>query len=348
MGEIKLLYDGWPLIHAKNSAAAIHLRTLLQMKPASVQASLALPGAGDHEIADASIELLVKEQQDLGKWQQRSLPKLAQSVGAEIIHSTISGASLFGRHKSLISPTAFQANAEGSSRLLSALGQGGLSRAEILLPQDIAAGNLSGHPNFLPPIIHPDFFGGAGEINPELEVPDTYLLFHGPDTEKSIDNLLEAWAWAAASIGEVFPLVMLGLTDERKIRMEEKLKSNHLDEHILLMPELVWSDLVNIYKGSSAVIIADGEMSWGSPARLALASGKSMVGFKNEENDSLLGQAAYLIEKGDLRSFGAAMITIVVDESVWEKMEDVAKDLSAKWDAEAFSNQLEKIYLGLI
>jgi glycosyltransferase involved in cell wall biosynthesis len=348
MRKIKLLYDGWPLIYAKNSAAAIHLRTLLHFKPDNVQAILALPAAGDHEIVDASIELLVQEENDLGKWQQGILPKLARSSGAELIHSTISGASLFGRQKTLISPTGWQENTEGGSRLLSALGQGGLIRAEILLPDDVVTNNISGRAHSMPPIAHPDFFGEASEIDPAPEVPDSYLLYHGPAHAKAINDLLEAWSWAAASIGDLFPLVMLGLNAESNKMMEEKIKDNHMEEYIILLPELSWADLVNIYKASSAVIIADQEISWGSSARLALAAGKSMVGIKNAANDKLLGPAAYLVEKGDLRSFGAAMITIVVDESVWEKMEESANHHSAKWDARSFSDQLEKIYTSLI
>ncbi len=345
MREIKVLYDGWPLIRAKNSAAAIHLRTLLHLKPESVQANLALPASSDDEVIDESIALLVKEEKDLGKWQQSILPKMAKSMGAEIIHSTLSGASLFGRHKTLISSTASEENSEGGSRLLTALGQGGLSRAEILLPADLPSSKLPGRTHSLAPVVHPDFFGAAKEINPELEIPDTYLLYHGPTIEKSIEDLLEAWSWAAASIGEVFPLVMLGLNDESKNRMEEKLERYQLNEYVNLLPELVWADLVNVYKSSSAVIIADAEMSWASPARLAMAAGKSMVGFKNSANDRLLGRAAYLVDEGDLRSFGAAMITVVVDESVWEKMEEQAKNLAAKWDNEQYSDALEKIYL---
>jgi len=114
------------------------------------------------------------------------------------------------------------------------------------------------------------------------------------------------------------------------------------------LPELAWHDLVALYQGCSAVIADDAGALWGGAARLALAAGKSVVGFRSASLDQLLGKAAYLVEAGDLRSLGAAIISVVVDETMWEKLEEASKKESAKWDQASFSNKLESEYRKLI
>ena len=82
--------------------------------------------------------------------------------------------------------------------------------------------------------------------------------------------------------------------------------------------------------------------------RLALAAHKSVVAYQNPASEALLGPAAYLIEEGDLRGFGAAMITVVVDEKMWERLEEEAGKRAAGWEAEAFRNALAEAYARLV
>ena len=348
MQEIKLLYDGWPLINAPNSAAAIHLRSLLLLAPSNVQALLALPGNSTPDGIAEEIECLIIEEEDLGKWQQKQLPKILKSSSAQLIHSTLEGAALFGRHKTVISPTGVLTANLADKRLSSALGQGGMARAEILWPKDIALSAQYGKAHLLPPIAHPDFFGEAREINQKLDIPETFILYHGAAADKSIHNLLEAWTWAAASVGEFFPLLLLGLSAERRKWVEKQLPRYHLEDYVMILPEISWQDLIALYQNCSAVIANGEDEFWGGSARLALAAGKSTVGFINPAKEKLLGNAAYLVPEGDLRSFGAAMITVLVDEKVWEKFEDLAKKRAAKWDPTGFSKALSVFYEGLI
>jgi len=348
MQEIKILFDGWPLVNAPNSAAAIHLRTLLIYAPDNIQPILALPEHSNIDGIDKQFELIIKEEKDLGAWQQKRLPRLLKSVSANIIHSCIDGAALFGRHKTVLSPSALNHANQEDSRLSLALGQGGMARANILWPADIDQSTAYANQHFLPPIAHPDFFGGEIEIDPKLNIPETFILHHGAVDSKSIHDLLEAWTWAAASVGEYFPLLMLGLGSNSQKKIKEQLIRFQLEETVHILPEISWRDLSALYRNCNAVIANGQDELWGASARLALAAGKSIAGFNSTAKEKLLGNAAYLVSDGDLRAFGAAIITVLVDEKVWEKLGDAAQNRSAKWDPTSFTKALGYFYEGLI
>jgi glycosyltransferase involved in cell wall biosynthesis len=85
-------------------------------------------------------------------------------------------------------------------------------------------------------------------------------------------------------------------------------------------------------------------VAWGNALRNALACGKAIVAYKETISESIVGSAGYLIAAEDLRSFGAAMITVVVDEKAREKLEDAAQERAAHWSAQKFKDRLQKIY----
>src|SRR5690606_20285141 len=98
----RILYDGWPLIHAPLSPAAWHLRTLVAMAPEGVEAMLAVPSSMPAEPvqAPAAVYEYCGERRT---WEQRVLPRLAQEQRAAAIHTSGLGVALFGA-PALVSP----------------------------------------------------------------------------------------------------------------------------------------------------------------------------------------------------------------------------------------------------
>ncbi len=339
----RAILDGWPLAYIPNSAAAIHLRTLLAYLPDGIEPILALPAEAKLEAELDATEQITLASKDLGAWQQKTLQKAAKQREAQLIHSTMLGASLFGRIPTLISPSGPLQADQYASRLSAAQSEGGLQRAHILWPADIPQIPPYPHLHKLAPIAHPDFFS---EAEPELPsfIPESYLLAQGPFSEPDLRGMLEAWTWAAASIGEMYPLLLSGVAPENAEAIENLLPQYHLEEYVQVLPELAWSELVSVYKGCSALVVMRDGHYWGQSARLALAVGKTIVGPKNPGLESLVGPAAYLVEQGDLRSLGSTMIGSIVDERIWEKLEVAAKTRSKSWDGVQFKVKLSAIY----
>lgn len=353
MAITRVLFDGWPLVHQANGPEALHLLTLLSQSQEGIEPLLALPSDSQlplkKELANR-VERIHHLEEKAVRWQQRVLPRLAEQHGAKLIHTTMATASLLGRVRTLVSPASYatRQRAQGGdwrSRIGQALGRGGLARAIIIWPNDLPIPKLPGPLHLVPPAVHPDFGRFAGKVPANLELPESYLLYHGPGNAATLLQLLESWTWAAASIGELYPLAILGLDEQAKRFLEARLPEYHLQDYVVLLPRLNFQDLVAVYQTCSALVHPASLPAWGSSLRRALVCGKAAVAFKTQETQALVGSAAYLVPPGDLRGFGAAMITILVDDQVRSDLESAAKKQSSKWKTDALLRELQNIYL---
>jgi len=339
---IRVLFDGWPLIHEPLSAAAWHLRTLLVLNPEGVLPILALPTEAGAASADAGIETIYQHTHDRSEWEQRLLPRLAEEHQASIIHTTSLAASLLGKTHTFVSPAATQA--DGHSRLGEALARGGLARATILWPDDLPKAKLPGELRLLPTVVHPEFRVGNVNRVSNSDLPDEFLLVQGDIDEKEILQLLESWTWAAASIGELYPLVFAGLNTAMRDFLDARLPEFHVQESVRILDTVRAQDLPNLFRASSAIVFVGELAPWGNALRHALACGKAVVARQEMNTESIVGSAAYLVPTEDLRAFGAAMITVVVDEKAGEKLEESAHERAAHWSAAKFKEELLKLY----
>jgi hypothetical protein len=332
----RILYDGWSLVRAPLSAAATHLRTLLTLAPANAELLLALPA----ELAEglpSRIVHIVQAAHERSAWEQKLLPELAQRERADLIHTTAAAASLFGSVPTLVSPA--EVGGAGRSRLAAAQAQGGLARATLLWPSDLPAPPHSGRLELLPPVA--DLPAEFGQVPASL--PDEFLLCHASGDEQALLQLLESWTWAAASIGDLYPLLITGLDAPQAAWLEAKLPDFHLQDYVRALA-IAPAQLPALIERCTAFIHPEPPAVWGSPLRIALAYGKAVVALQEPLTEAMLGSAAYLVAPGDLRSFGAATITVVVDEKVRQSLETQARQKAARWSADAFGSALEQVY----
>lgn len=374
-----VLYDGWPLVYDPNSPAALHLLTLLACTSGEMQAHLACPGEPPGWLAqDAVLHLQPAPGTPWGRlrWEQSLLPGLASQLGAGLVHLTMPGPALFGRVPSVISPTGLwegpgvldrdgEASASGEftgnagprgifERLRRSLGQGGMARARCLFwPSDLPlpGGRQASIPVIqLPPAVHPSFSPPSMFVSENLsalELPETYVLYHGPLGLPALRRLLDAWSWAVNAIGKSTPLLLLGLSEADQARLNRLLPGYTLGETVLALPPMPLSSIAEIYRACSALFHPAAISPWGSPVRNALACGRPVVAAENRLIDALVGPAAYLVSQDEGRALGAAVITVVVEEEVAERLSQAAHQRAAAWDTEAFSQALLSAYLSI-
>jgi glycosyltransferase involved in cell wall biosynthesis len=354
MPNIRVLFDGWPLLHQPNHPQSIHLRTLLELAPEGTQSILALP-ANKPQLSKAlanQTEILTFEQQDSVAWKQKDLAKLAEEHGAQIIHSTSSSAPLFGRVPAVISPANYpsQQSDQGGfrQRLGQSLDRGGVTRAHTLHPSDIPAIKSPGTQHSISPIAHPAFIKTDEDLDEALNMPESYILYHGPGDPKTLNNLFESWTWAASSIGEYFPLLLLGLNDEEKEFAESRLLEYHLSDFVQVLPQQSFTNVVRLYQHCSALTHPAHSPVWAGSIRHALSCAKAVVAFDDPANQALVGSAAFLVSENDLRAFGAALISVVVDETVTFQLEEAAEKRAQYWKEKEFSTELREIYEKII
>jgi glycosyltransferase involved in cell wall biosynthesis len=335
---MNVLYDGWPFVYDANGPAALHLLALLAHLPNEVQAQVAVPGEPPAWLAESHrwlVELAPNTPAGRMRWEQRSLPRLARLAVADLLHLTASYPALFGRLPNAVSPTeawaGHQETRERSlgltERLRQSAGLGGLARIKGLFwPSDLplpdeGTGSL---PIFrLPPVIHPAFAPPSMFSAQDLsawELPETFVLYHGPRQPAALQRLLDAWSWAAGPIGEAYPLVILGMSESERGALNGLLAGDSLAKSILPLPQVPLPALAEIYRACSALFHPAPIAPWGSPVRHALACERPIVAAGYRLSDALVGPAGYLAPADDARALGAAIITVVVEEEISEQL----------------------------
>ena len=307
------------------------------------------------------------------RWEQVSLPLIARQLGIKLLHLTSPMAPLLGDLRILISPCEFgieindwfggdqTARESGNflSRLRRSLARGGLEGINgILWPMDLPGVDRSGRLEGLPPIVPPEFKPGADldlqkvsarsksltkQLN-TLDLPETFILYHGPYEMTNLEQLVHSWKWAADAIGDNYPLLLLGLDMSAAQDLSQLTAANNLGLNLRARPDVSPDVLPALYQRCSAVFHPAPISPWCGPVRLAMACGKPLVASETALTDAIVGPAAYLAPPGDARSLGAALVTVIVEEQVTENLTAAASQRSAKWRVSEFSEQLEIIY----
>lgn len=365
-----ILFDGWSLIYHPDSPAALHLLALLAYQPQQIEAIVAFPAEPPAWMPDvrAHIQLTPDTPFERLRWEQRTLAKIAQQLGAGLIHLTTSTPALFGKAISLISPSEYGFSLDPGiaaqartgdhetgqalgERLRLALGSGGLERARaILWPEDLPSPVVSTPLLQLPPCVHPAFKpadNGDHTDLASLDLPETYVLYHGPGTPQALQPLLEAWSWAAGSFGESYPLVLLGLQSTGLDWLNRSLGKSDIGDTIHVLPPVQPGLIPGIYRGSAALLHTPEISPWGDPVRHALACGKPVVAVETVFTDAIVGPAAYLVPAGDARALGAALISVIVEEEVAAKLSRAALKRSRIWQKNDFGKALLDAYRSL-
>jgi len=179
-----------------------------------------------------------------------------------------------------------------------------------------------------------------------LDLPETYILYHGPAAYEDLRRLLSAWSWAAGPIGQDYPLITVGAAGRQ---LDNLLGEYGLAGSVRSVPDLPVASLAALYRGCSLLFHPAPLPAWGDPVRMALACGKPVVALESRRSAALVGPAAYLAssDPGE-RSLGAALLSVIVDESLYTSLSKAALKRSEALDSQAFTVALGEIYSSLI
>jgi len=300
------------------------------------------------------------------RWEQIHLPRLARDQDLNLLHLTTPAAPVLSDLDVILSPCSF-GNVAGINpgmpesnhilaRLRRSLAHGGMVRVkQILWPVDLPAPQLPGQLGRLSPILPPGFDpewvpeSSAGdssipELLEHLSLPEEFIIYHGPGDLRSLEHLMQAWNWAATAIGENYPLVLLGLSPGAVTNLSNLAQEYDLESSLHVVGELQPDLLPHLYQCCRAVFHPAPPSPWSGPVRLALACGKPLVASENNISAAITGPAAYLAPHGDPRALGAALVTVIVEQPVADRLSAAAKRRAANWEMAKFSAQLRGIY----
>ena len=295
---------------------------------------------------------------------------MARKFGIKLLHLASPAAPVLGNMLTLLSPSSFGAGLEDYAgirhsspesiqfltRLRQSLAHGGMVQVtETLWPQDLPPTELPGALTRLPPILPPGFIPGnltdsgeggnsAAAILEQLGLPETFIIYHGPGDRRSLERLMRAWNWAAAAIGENYPLLVLGLDRGARSILSGFVEQYDLEGSLHFMLEMRPEVLPYLYQHCSAVFHPAPPSPWAGPVRLALVCGRPLLASENSITDAIAGPAAYLAPEGDARALGAALVTVVVEEQVAESLSAAALQRAKNWRSPRYAQQLLQVY----
>lgn len=365
---MRVLYDGWPLVHNPISPGSLHLHAILAQLPAEVSPTVALPGPAPEWLAGLDTRIRHVPDTPFGRlrWEQIYLPRLAREAGLQTLHLTIPSAPVLSDLDVILSPCGF-GHADGINpdmpgsppflaRLRRSLAHGGMVRVkQILWPVDLPAPQLSGQLGWLSPILPQGFDpeqvpeSNAGGLSPpdllgQLNLPEGFIIYHGPGDKRSLDHLMQAWSWAAAAIGESYPLLLLGLSSGSATNLSNLAHEYDLESSLHVLRNVQPNLLPHLYRLCCAVFHPAPASPWSGPVRLALAGGKPLVASENNISAAITGPAAYLAPHDDPRALGAALVTVIVEQQVAERLSAAAKRRASNWEMDKISTQLRGVY----
>lgn len=355
--EMNILVDGWDLIYHPLSASAIHSLELLAAIPHHFPTYLALPQPAPDwlsRLPNLSIISHISANTPKNRlfWQELIIPRIAHQSRASHIHLTHPITPLFAEGTVIFSPaqvdlfSRYQRHSSIWERLTYAMAQGGYHRVQkILFPNDLP------HPfeNNIPfdkirtitppPALSLQVFSSDNSFS----IPSQpYLLYIGNADSNSLISLLNAWKKTCAALGDQMTLCLIPGNDEQKSFLDQS--------HFSTLPNLVHIspqnpiEVISLIQHAYAFIQLTPEPYWGGFARQALLAGIPLIGFETPSLSQMVQSAGYLVESNADRLLSAAMITLTVEEEVYQALKNKAELRKALYQNSAFSAQIEQIY----
>lgn len=350
---LRVLFDGWPLVYAPGSPAALHLHELLAQLPPAAEPLLAVPSEPVHPVpAPAVVVKTAATGRGRLAWEQVILPRLARRHAAALLHTCALSAPLASPVPVIASPAedipqgfSVQPGAGRSLgwRLRAAMGRGGLPAAAVLWPADLpSVPDGLPAPRRLPPVAHAAFWREPAAAAPEDRGYVAVRLQQGD--ESLLDVLLDAWRWAATAVGEEWSLQVSGISHQPANRLEGLRQEYRLPGPVLPVTIDSPQAAAAWIAGAGAVLHLGATSPWGDVLLHALAAGRPIAAEETPRVDARVGPAAYLAPRGDRRALGAALLTLLVEEQVAEQVSRAGHARAASWASQNFSTQLGEVY----
>jgi glycosyltransferase involved in cell wall biosynthesis len=181
------------------------------------------------------------------------------------------------------------------------------------------------------------------------DLPREYVLYLGGfDVRKNVETLLQVYTWAQDAIGHEYPLVIAGklpdvhdhfFRDPRVIA-----KALEVEDVVRCIGPVAEEDKPALYRGASAFLYPTRYEGFGLPALEALACGVPVVGSNASSVPEVVGAAGMLVDLDDARSMAGALIAVVTEYELHQKLSDAAVEQAAKFSWEKCARETLQAY----
>jgi hypothetical protein len=227
------------------------------------------------------------------------------------------------------------------SRLESALRRASLGGAAgVLLADDLPRRTDLRRLQRVPPLVSKAFHASGPGDSPSQG--DDYVLAW-VEGEVGLKRVLAAWSWVDASLGDSVRLMLLCPTANSAEAARREAEGLGIGESVVCVGFDEEPDVAGIYR-RARVLVQAGDVSTPQVFRWALASGVPLAAESSAAAAAVAGTAAYLVPASDTRALGAAVLTLLVEDSVAGALRERGLERAAAYGAHrAVGRRLEAL-----
>jgi len=277
-------------------------------------------------------------------FEQITFPRTCQKLGVDVAHVPYFGSSLSPRVPTVVTihdliPMVLpQYRGSAWVRLYTALVAAAAPRANLILADSEASRQDILHqlnvPEeqvrtvYLAPAPHyqpADTWQQLVDIKSKYDLPETFVLYLGGyDVRKNVSALLHAYTWVSATLGDDYPLVLVGNLPEKDtpffpdpLRIARELD---IEEFIITPGWIAEEDLPLLYCAATVFAYPSRYEGFGLPVLEAMASGAPVITSNSASIPELAGDAAFQIDPDDTKHIAAPIIRLCTEEESRDEM----------------------------
>ena len=181
------------------------------------------------------------------------------------------------------------------------------------------------------------------------DLPQEYVLYLGGfDARKNVETLLQVYTWAQDTLGQDFPLVIAGqLPDTHNDFFRDPrviAQALEVQDVVRCIGPVAEEDKPALYRGAMAFLYPTRYEGFGLPALEALACGVPVVGSHASSVPEIVGAAGMLVDADDARSMAGALIAVVTEYELHERLAKAALEQAARFSWEKCAGETLQAY----
>lgn len=175
-------------------------------------------------------------------------------------------------------------------------------------------------------------------VRQKYDLPDQFVLYMGGfDIRKQVNQLLLAYTYVGQAEGDNIPLVIAGrepqwgsamFPDLRKYAEELK-----ITDYVRWIGYVDEADKPSLYRLADVFVSPTMYEGFGLPVLEAMASGTPVVANNVSSIPEITGDAAYLVDPGNAREMGGAIIALLLQQAFRESLisQGLARATAFSW-----------------
>jgi glycosyltransferase involved in cell wall biosynthesis len=186
--------------------------------------------------------------------------------------------------------------------------------------------------------------GEAAKTKVRHNLPDSYVLFVGSvEKRKNLRGLLHAYA-RLRNMGEIPPLVVVGVRRWKHTGIMETLRELDLEQHVIFTGYVPDAYLPALYSGADLFVFPSLYEGFGLPPLEAVACGTPVVCSNAASLPEVVGDATIMVNPYDVKGLAGAMHRVLTNADLREELREKGLERARQFTWERTARETVAVY----